>query len=40
MAEATQADKINEHINGEKKHNTKLLDNGKSKKSLTSILKR
>lgn len=40
MAEATQVDKINEQINGEKKHNNKLLDDGKSKESLTSILKK
>lgn len=40
MAEATKVDKINEHISGEKKDNNKLLDDGKSKENLTSILKK
>lgn len=33
-------DDITEHINGEKKHNNKILDDGKSKESLTSIVKK
>lgn len=39
-AAATQVAKITEHINGEKKHENKFLDDGKSRESLTSMFKK